>query len=534
MNKYHFILLALFLSPLSSAAENTVVSTGSAAKEKTPELTAPALAESMAYEKSWNEKHPAAEYVSYLKSSLKTPVRSPANDENVTAPKDLTQLRTDLYGLANADALSAYIQNTVIPNYKTYSPDTQLVANQLIEFSVLRGFIFKMVPLVDQQKMAHSFLLTFVMRLATSLSIYFPDYNQWKVGFNFLVEPYEGIHQFTQVRDLQAFLNTTLYQAINDSDLRLRQIPISEKGLVWDNTFLMNSTSYADAFDRFVFVQEAERYAWLAGKQRAMARMKTFCAYDLDDSFAIMNNIAKMQTEEAVEGLILDRANGQSSVEGLSSKDRNNKINDAHYPKFGNIWSGGFKMMPVALQHYQMMVRDLSTSWGFLDNKKTEYNHVFIQRGYAEVFDRRIGQVLPTWKDLLGLSAKGDLPDANLQSHPVSLTSHLEGSAKNPEKVTVDLVAFFHSPPKKLRALLPVSYEANDRKAEWKTKGTFKYHNYTRGMATEWNYQPYSTLFPDLAKNATAKGDKIKKFQKIMSESWGGRFIGMPLAAFLY
>jgi hypothetical protein len=534
MNKYHFILLVLLAQPAFAKEAKDKVSIE---KDGSLSLLVPALEQSVSYEKTWNDNHPASEYDQYLKESLKTAIRAPANSENILSPKDLTKLRTDLYALASADALNDYIEKTVTPNYANYSADAKLVANQLIELHALRGFIYKMVPLVDQQKMAHSFLLTFVMRLATSISVYFPTYSQWTVGFNYIAEPYDGITEFNSIRDLQSFLNTTLYQAINDSDLRLRQIPIPEKGLVWDNTLLMNDNSYSDSFDRYVYVQDAERYAWLAGKQRAMARMKTFCAYGLNDVFAITNNIAKMQTEEVADGAIaslFDRSNGQTYVEGLSSKDRNDKINDAKYPYFGRLWKGGTVSMQQALAHYQQMVSDADRSWKFLDNKKTEYNHVFIQRGYADVFDRRASRVLPTWKDLLGLSRDDQLPSASLTTHPVVLTSHLEGTAKNPEKVKVDLIAFFNHPPTNLRTLLPTAYQANGQDAVWKVKGKYKYHNYNRGMANQWSYSAYQVLFPDLSKDAGGSGDKIKGFQRVLSQSWGGRFIGIPLAAFLY
>ena len=534
MKKYSLILtLALLTNPVHALDQGSHKKMVEIAFDEAAEL-----AEAAAFEKDWSDKHPATEYTSLAATSLKTPVRVPASNENIVVAKDLTQLKNDLLSKSTGDQLNDYIEKTVKPGYETYSPEAQLVASQLIEFSVMRGFIFKMVPLIDKQKMAHSFLLTFVMRLADSISIYFP-YQQWNAAFEFISEPYPGIVRFHEMHDLQKFMGKTLYQAVSASDIRLRHIPITEKGLVWDNTIFRSNSSYPDSFDRYVYVQEAERYALLAAKQHGMARMKFFAAYHLEDFFAIANDLSKMQTEEVAKSMIgglFDSNAGESYIQGVSPKDRVDKINNIKdYPKFGDLMdTTGAAYVKHSLRHYQQMVSDLDTSWRSLDSKKTEAGHVFIQRGYADIFNRRANQVLPTWLGLMAQTAPGQIAPDTVTTHPVTVTSHLEGTEKNPEKVTVDLIGFFNNPPKKLRALLPVDFAANGKAAVWKTKGAYKYHNYFRGVGTAWSYGAYSVLFPDLKLEKVKSGERVKSFQRILSQSWGGGFIGAPLSMFVF
>ena len=82
--------------------------------------------------------------------------------------------------------------------------DAKLVAAQMALIMPFRGFLYRARPLVEDHKLAHSFVLTMIRNMSVGINVFLPT-DQWSAGLKFVADPYHGIKQ--DIKNDQDFYN---------------------------------------------------------------------------------------------------------------------------------------------------------------------------------------------------------------------------------------------------------------------------------------------------------------------------------------
>jgi hypothetical protein len=170
--------------------------------------------------------------------------------------------------------------------------------------------------------------------------------------------------------------------------------------------------------------------------------------------------------------------------------------------------------MKWALYYYRGMTIEIQNAWSALHVKDSAGKIVIrgpddrlaINPAIPAAFARNLDAVIPTWNDLV--TGQTDLH-----------------SVITDDVVTVNLPAFFNSPPSDLKKLLPDGF---NKEGPYKTHDGITYRNYLFESPTSWKKEAYNTLFPTLK-----KGAQVAEFQRTLLESRGGGLVGWPLSIFV-
>lgn len=389
--------------------------------------------------------------------------------------------------------------------FDTYPADLKLVASQIIPLREWRGFVYRFRPLAEKARVVHSMLLTTVQDMASNMRIYIPT-RQAEALFAYMTQPYDGVTQFKEAEDLQQWAVQRVYPAMVKATDRVRALDLS-RPVVWDNKVFYGIGSFPDNLDRYSLVGEPERRALLAASHQGMAFTTAFRAYSVKGLFDLSVRLGKLYGFDGFLG-------GQ--VEGAPMEDRVAQFR--RYPNLFLLYADGADWTQLSWRHVRESVYWTAAAWEEIKDKPeselSALNPIFFQ-----TFRRGIGNQINDWKALV--------------AGPTTLRSRVTN-----ETVTVHLEQLYRNPPADMKSLMPTAFEGGPRSTSMQIKQrdsrgrevaqAVEYRNYFRGRATDWNLSAYKPWMTSLS-----SGAEVGRAQRILSQSWGGSLMAMPLTNFV-
>ncbi len=425
---------------------------------------------------------------------------------------DLKEIRNKILNLKKPKEIDAFLDLYLAEQkFNSLQPDAKLLMSQLMLLRPFKGIVYRLAPLAAKTNITHSILLSFVMRQATEMRVYFPT-EQASALFDYLTQPFDGVIQFNEGEDFQTYLSDIVYPlAVSSSDV-IRNIPV-DKPMVWDNKILYADIvdSKIDTQDRYTLIGAAEKWALLSAKQMGLHFIAAFRAYTVKNVMQMSKEMGSLYGVDGFTTALLP--NG--TVDGVNSLERNKVFKKAKYATTFRLYRDGGDWMKRSFGHMQEATKYLRIAWDEVKDKPAAENFL-LNPIFFTGFNRQISNHLAALEDIV----KG----------PTKIRSRMTG-----ETIVVDLKGFYMNPPKDLKSLLPTNFEkpkdgkfnhvyvkvGKNTKAE-----KVDYYNYFHGRPTDWNKDAYKPLFPQIK-----KGTDVQTAARIMAQSWGGVVLAGPLRA---
>lgn len=454
-----------------------------------------------------------SQYQEAVKAAKKRSTRRVASatgiDYEAMMSEDFKKIRNEILLIKTPQQIDPLIEK-LESTYNELSADSKLLAAELVLLKPLKGFVYRLAPLAAKSNVTHSVLLTYVMSQAAMMRTYFPQ-KQAEALFSYVTQPYDGVSQFREGEDLQAYIGDIMYPAISKSLDRVKAVSLLEKPAVWDNKLLYSSLvdSKVDTQDRYTLLGPAEQTALLLMKQMALHNISVFRAYTVKGTIQLAKQLGSLYGIDGFTSAVL--ANG--AVDGVTSAERANVIRKADFRGTFIIYADGKAWMGRAFEHLKESVKLARILWEEVKDKPASEN-LLLNPAYFSGFERQIDKNLVVWEEMV----KGE----------TKLHSRLTG-----ETVTVDIAGFYARPPTDLKALLPTRFDTTEKFSTAQIKmgsdqplKQVSYYNYFRGRPVEWNKKMYKSLFPKIEQ----EGD-IGAASRILAQSWGGAVFAGPLNA---
>ncbi len=409
------------------------------------------------------------------------------------------------------EGLDAFIvsENSKYDSYK--SDDIKFAVAQVSLLKPLRGIVWKMIPVVDKSKAIHSFVLTFVKKLATDLSIILPT-EQWAAGFEYITQPYAEAgkiaNQFNGEADVQVFMATQVYKALETAIDRVSHLNFSNGEMIWDKQVFYGSLTFKDNRDRYRLIGELERYATLTALHSTAFRLALGRVFSAQNGVLLAKKLGNLYGWDGFATREVDGVTAQQKI----------KIYRQHgFASYGMKFQDGDKWAINAWNHLVASVGFADTTWEFIKARPFDESFAFSatlgnNRNNFNRGDTRI-------KNLKALVTEGT----------AVLHNHVTGDVAK-----VNLSAFFKAPPRDLKSFFGLEFkDQGPPEINWISKkievspGNFKdvkYRNYFQGEPIAWNLELFKAYFPDLKKQ-----EDIPKSARLLSESWGSWLILLPM-----
>lgn len=406
--------------------------------------------------------------------------------------------------------------NELENGYEKYPTDLKYVAARMTPIKELRGILYRLTPVMEKEKVTHSYFLTMVRRIVAQMTLFFP-LDHADATFEYFAKPYmengKVVTQFNTVRDFQTHLGTKVYAKMILSANRVASINLTKDKVLWDNKIFNGSESFADDIARFRVIGEAEKNASMFRLHRGMAFINRFAAYNLEHLMGYTKDMGKLY---GVDGFF-------SEVDGAPSYKRVKIAQKKKYKDLFVLTSNGKDWMSQSFAHIQESVKYLRLlSEELKDAPANSFARINPVRVTA--WEREINSGLDTLESVV--------------NGPTELRSPITG-----EVIQVNLPEFYVNPPSDLKELLPVSWDLSDKdiKTDLKVKETrkfakagkkevevpLKYRNYYWGRPTAWNAVAYKKYFPSVKNN-----QDIARHMRIFRQSLGASTVGTPITDF--
>lgn len=402
--------------------------------------------------------------------------------------------------------------------YPTYrSNEMKLLASQLIPLRAWKGFVFRFRPLAEKANIVHSVLLTSVMNFAATMRFYFPT-EQNEALFAYVTEPYENAVQFQEAEDLQEWIENTLYPITQFSAQQVKDLAVAQP-VVWDGK-IFNTDATFEGIDRYALFGEAEKSAALAGYNQGMAWMTSFLAYKVKNLIPMTKKVGNLYGMDGFPFF--------GPVSGVPIEERVEVIKS--YPEVFSLRgdNGSKKWLGLSLEHLREGMIYAKEAWRTIrDGGESEVN--MINPIAIQGFRRGINSNIPELEKML--------------AGPAVLVSRVNG-----KKIQVNIPVLF-TKPRDLQAFLPkkpftkdgTSYRSlvlRDRRGQQWQEERVMFRDYFAGRAQNWDISAYADwVMVEEVVNGKAqwvpvkKGKDIQTLQQVLSQSWGGNLVAMPLAA---
>lgn len=379
-------------------------------------------------------------------------------------------------------------------NYESYPQDLKFITALLTPMHALRGFTYKMYPLVTKEKISHSIILSSVLNFASMMRINLPT-EQWMAGFRYTSEPMtaeDDTNRFYTTEDFQSFIGKTMYPELQKAASRIKALNFADNRIVWDNKLFYGTASFQDGFKRYNTIGEAERIATLSSIHYALAGAARFQAYNVADFISFSKEIAGLYGYDSLF----------SEVDGVTAKKVHDVLAKSKYKSLFTLRANGVENMHTAFKHLKEGSRLAVIAWQELKDRSSSEADLF----NPNYFDGFMGRI--------------DRGAENVEKMMAGKT--LVRSDVTGEVVAVDFPSFYMNPPKDLKALGPVAFEGGEKHlmktitgADGKSK-TVKYRNYFYGRSISWDLRAYSSIFPELK-----RGEDVSKAMRIINQSNG-------------
>jgi len=437
-----------------------------------------------------------------VSKSGRSPAEVAAADESTMTPQ-LIALRDSVLK-ANTPEQIDELLNKLDSEYESYPSSFKFVAAQFLVLKPMRGFFWRILPLVEKNTMLHSMILSFAKTAAAQIKVYYPN-GQWEAGWAYLSEPYvkngKVIGQIATEEALQAFLANTVYRNLRKATERLEALDLTQS-MTWDNKIFYGSASYEDKIDRYRLVGEVERLMTISSFHSNLAQLAFQRAYSLQGVVDLYADLGKLY---GFDGIFT------GNVSGAPASERTAVVRAAKFASLGTLLPDGDSFTKLSLQHLQKSAYYASEAWDALQSRPVSETYVINSGPY--------------------------LAAPRIQKIRISnLKAMLEGpaqirSAATGEIAEVNLTAFYETPPKDLKDLLATGFDGGSK---WAVKDLtlgdgkstqVKFRNFYEGRPDQWNVSALQPYFPKVSSS-----DDVRRTARILDEAYGGSEAALPLA----
>lgn len=440
-------------------------------------------------------------------------------DENTALSDDLKNLRNELIGgpvfkdgqktkenfeeINSAERLATFLEVTD-KKFSSLDQDAKLIAAQLSLLMPFRGFLYRARPLVEDHKLAHSFVLTLIRNMSVGINVFLPT-EQWKAGIKYVADPYKGIKQdIKNDQDFYNFLINEVRPSVVTFMKRVRDDMNFEGSVYFDNNILYKTADFGVDNDRYIRLREPDRIALLGSSYFALAGLNMSAAYHWDGFFKTIHNVSKVYGFDSFTlKHPMKKATAKKRTETIKkSKDlftirttaNDTWMNDAYY-----IMKEGVRTWRLA---WTMLKDDSSFP------RNPQEISILLDPRFIQPFNRITGNSYDNIERILEEDGVGSAIIAG-------------------ETVKVNLKKFFtENPPKDLKAFLPIKFDESDYETK---KDGFEFRNYHAGAPAGWNLEVYQEYFPSVKTN-----EDVKKAARVLMQTWGGAVAGMPMFSVLF
>lgn len=424
---------------------------------------------------------------------------------------DLQKLREEWLAVKNGVELEALLKKSVT-HYQSYSQDTKYFLAQLHVALPLRGIIWRLVPLFENQKgflgnkSTHVTAIQAVRQTISALKMLLPT-KQTDAAVQFFTEPSEEMSkadQFHSVAQFQKFMMEGFLPVLNESITKIEEITRDGSGkvFVWDNKMIFGRGTFEDDIQRFTGNGPAEMNFVLATMYRAYHNVLLYCAFDQNYAIKLAG---QMGTHLGID----------SSV--LTSKREDLGLTDIERVKL--VRNAAAKHQFLELRNLQAMLE----AYKALKNSVVyaERSYDYLQTGDSS-HTMALNPVL-FQQDLVPNLAKGLQNMKAVVSGPAEVRDPVTG-----DTVTINLRAFYQNPPRNLSVLLPVDFEGGEiRKTIKNKKGeSLIVRNYLHGRSVAWDNSVWKLYVPSASGKAPGY---MMEARRIIKYSFGTSMVfGLP------
>jgi hypothetical protein len=507
------VVSSVLLSTFSEAAVQRKIS---AEEKKLEQLSAK-------YEASYTKevlppdtlKFPVFTKEDFEKKTQKRKIASGGDLTETDLSPDFRSMREEYLNLKTPDAFDSWVDNWQM-KYATLAPDAQLFVTAGILIKPLRGFIWRMIPLMERpdrlQFAAYGYLKSASQSWNTFLSPNVGSENKTHdLMWDYFVMPAaKGVETFKTVNAVQDYLFSKVSLTVREGRNKLAaiadRIKASEHSLVIDlRVPLSGLIKFAEGTRQYRSIGLVEIYAVIGSLYEAEAATYLLSAYNVNSLPFVLANLIYKPIDFSFSAF--DGYDSKFQSEIIRSFAGFGTLRCAISPKDetpGSCWS--FARVQAALPLLESAVSYRELSWKLLKAQTINGEHkTFTVAALNEVIPTTDARI-----ELLKNALKG----------PVTINSPL-----TTEQVTVNLRAFFDPAKgiKDLRTLLPTDW---DKSKEKESLAGVKYRDFRSGRATAWSNEVYGAIFPD----AVASKDPlyVAKAYRVLSLGIPGTFTIHP------
>jgi hypothetical protein len=395
--------------------------------------------------------------------------------------------------------------------YTTYSPDTKYFLAQMHMALPLRGVVWRMRKLFENNKKFMGNKSTHVMAIqairgaVTGLKDFLPT-KQTDAGIEFFTEPSVSMsssQQFQSINEFQKFLIEEVVPALNQATSRIIAIQKSapENNFIWDNKIAFGTGTFEDEVNRYVGNGPAEINFVIASLYKSYHDILVYCAYNQDHAIKVAG---EMGSHFGIDSGIFS---SKGDDLGITDKERVSIQRKA------------------VTQHHFLELQNYGDSKFGSDSMKQAFTAlknsvVYSERSYDYLQTKEASQAMAL-NPVLFQPELGKNLDKGLKNMKAIVSGMTE--VRDPvtgETVTLNLPAFYNQPPQSLGALMATNFEDGEvEKVITNKKGeALKVRNYTRGRAIAWDNNAWKSFVP------SAQGQKagyMTEANRIINYSFG-------------
>ncbi|MBS1964148.1 MAG: hypothetical protein JST04_18190 [Bdellovibrionales bacterium] len=428
--------------------------------------------------------------------------------------------------------------------YNTLGDDAKFAAAQMAPLIAFNGFFNRAIDWIEPTPITRLGAVATLRAVGAGVMTYLPT-DQWKAGMKYLTVPNTGTGKpITNELEFHDFLNNEVRPKLGKARDRLHALNFANKTVYFDAKIFYADADFFSDQDRFIRMGEAERHAALSNVHYALSSLCSLNAYNLNGLFSAIDTLSKKfgygsafryNPEVTTDRVRFDVLRAQNNRTGLF-----------------DLREGGQGWMNSAYADLKWAVAEASYSWAELrrrQNDESTFGNLLDPRGTTP-----IARMMTTGLHNLSYVTTVDKTYSNTAKDGSKVDGVTSAVVSN-ESAKIDLASFYHSAPKSLVDLFPlkdgfdtapynrtmtVEIVDKDGKSVLNAKGekTWSkpkpYHDFTAGRAIKWDVKKYETLFPELKGLSEKDAQKrIPQIARVLSQSWGGWLVGMPMASLI-
>ncbi len=425
---------------------------------------------------------------------------------------------------ADINGLLLSLENNLQKGKYDQHPDARLLAAQLLMLRPLRGFIARSKGIFSTKdgnaRTARGLAITLLRLTAAGIDTYLPT-EQWSAAFDYVTQPFyrkkrserlcqKKWHDQCDMTDgpaLQAFLINEIFPRLENIKGVLAELTsekYEKRVIYWDNKLLFGSANFVSHKDRYLRLGQAERLLMLSATQATQSSILGMNAYHINGFFETFDTIGKKYGIGSV--FQSQSATAQGRFEAFKKPADLFRFKTEKLTLSKSYMKASYDRLKASMQNAYL-------AWQILDagESSRRLQNNLIDPRLVVPFRRVMNNAWPNALASVGM---------NLDFEEVE-KGEVVSSVVNGEKVVVSLKKFFDDPPKSLKVFMPTGFIQGD---EFLHNNFGKYRNYRRGNPKQWNVDTYGKYF-----EGVRSSQDVKRIARVLSQSWGGFLLGLPL-----